>query len=135
LLAFSALVDQVKSGEDGYALARPLVFEAHHVTELALKARTLRHDAAFQSELPPSGHDLRRLLVAERARNGERSDSSAWEDAFVSMLDAAWQAGRYPVGVGGLALHDEWCCFDAEALSDAVLTFLHVLTDDQRPSP
>jgi hypothetical protein len=131
LLAFSMLVEQVQGDDSGYALTRPLVFEAHHVSELALKARTLQFDPRSNTNLPPAGHHLGQLLAAERALNGARSDSSGWEDSFVSMLDRASEAGRYPVAVRGEALHDDWCCVDAEALNDAVLTFLDLLAEPQ----
>lgn len=114
--------------EQPWLLARPLVFSAHHVTELALKCRTLPSRSRWQDKA--QGHSLAHLLELERELYPARSTGD-WEDNFVAVLTRADLAGKYPDGNSGDPLFDEWCCISAGALRDAVFAFLQLIDPPQ----
>lgn len=124
LAAFGLLAEEagaIARESSGWYIARPLVFAAHHVAELALKTATLSRRGDWS--LGAAGHALASLLDLDREVNGPRQASRIWEDQLVHMLDQAWEAGRYPDRRSGEPLFDEWCCVSASALHRAIDVF------------
>lgn len=120
-----AQASSIHDEADGWWLARPLIFGAHHSLELALKTATL----SSGKDWPGNGHDLKKLLDLDRRLNGVRTSSQRWEDAFVELLAEAWDAGRYPFEKNGADTMRGICCVSASALFDAVVAFLALLVE------
>lgn len=110
----------IQDEADGWWLARPLVFSAHHTVELALKTATLSGGLDW----PGNGHDLKKLLDLDRRLNGTRVSAQTWENRFVRLLADAWDAGRYPFEKDGAETMRNNCCVSASALLAAVEAFL-----------
>lgn len=128
LEALMVLVDQadgIQDEGDGWWLARPIVYGAHHTVELALKTANLTPNPDW----PGNGHDLRKLLDLDEQRRGDR-ETKDWEDRFVALLEDAWIA-RYPFEKGGAETMKTKCCVSASALLLAVT----VLMDLVDPAP
>jgi HEPN domain-containing protein len=126
LVALSLLVEQrpaIGNEADGWWLARPLVFGAHHTVELGLKTATRSGGAAW----PGNGHDLKKLLDLDRTLNGMRAATRTWENTFVVLLEDAWDAGRYPFEKDGAETMRDKCCVSASALFAAVVAFLKLV--------
>jgi HEPN domain-containing protein len=121
LQALGILAEQARSicsERDGWWLARPLVFAAHHTIELALKTATLS-----ESDRWGSRHDLGLLLELERGICGKRA-TAEWEDELIRLLHQSWEGGRYPTTRRGEPLLNDWCCVSASGLREAVTTFV-----------
>ncbi|GAB3823134.1 hypothetical protein [Kribbella italica] len=125
IAAFDYLVDKAASGQDGWALTRPVLFSAHHVCEVALKTAWVAH--AGQS--PKRGHHLEphwtRLAKAGGLRHLDPPQINEARD-FISLmaeLTPDGQTTRYPMpGVDDLGA--TWCCLNSSGLRDAVYAFV-----------
>jgi hypothetical protein len=124
--AFDYLVEKAAS-EDGWALTRPILFAAHHVSEVALKAAWVAHDG----RAPKRGHHLeplwRRLREAGGLRHLEGSEINQASNfiALMEELTPDGQTTRYPMtGVKENDLGAIWCCLNCSALRAAVFAFL-----------
>ena len=129
LAALQVLASQavhVQDERDGWWLARPLVFAAHHAAELVLKTATISQRERWPAGA--DGHSLVLLMRLDRDVNGERI-SASWEDELVLQLANAWEAGRYPTTRRGEPLFDDWCCVSAGALCNAVVAFSVVVRE------
>ena len=122
LTAMAGVASRQAREGNGWLMGRPLVFAAHHVAELSLKVATLPLRNRWRDGRQNNGHDLAYLLALDRAQNGVR-DTSEWEDTFVTMLERAQEAGRFPDRREGQPLFDQWCCVSATALFSAVMEF------------
>lgn len=91
--------------------------------ELALKTAALSRVATW----PGNGHDLKKLLGLDRRLNGTRVASRTWENAFVVLLEDAWDAGRYPFEKDGAETMRDKCCVSASALFAVVVAFLELV--------
>jgi len=121
VLARYAAQEATGGQHSGWLLGRPLVFAAHHTSELALKTQLLDDRAHWPKG--SAGHDLEQLLALDRKVHGARAASQAWEDQFVQLLERACEAGRYPDSRSSGPLFDQWCCVSANELVTAVATF------------
>lgn len=108
---------------DGWGLTRPVLFEAHHVCEVALKAALVA-----KGSLPTKTHSLSALWAALDSLGGlahllpaERT----WAQAFLAEMQplaANGFTGRYPDTPGDLG--DDWCCLVLEAVQQGVEEFV-----------
>lgn len=122
--ALDLLVDEASATEDGWALGRPVIFVAHNLCEVALKAVIARRSD------PPRVHDLRRLWATALEIGcfaGLSSDASEWSGRFVNELGSIsgdGTPGKYLDGrVDGRLLEEVWCCFDINAIQRGATYF------------
>ncbi|MGV1010399.1 MAG: hypothetical protein ACOYBY_17665 [Dermatophilaceae bacterium] len=122
--ALALLVDAAVDGGGGWGLTRPVLFEAHHICELALKRLLAQHHQASRS------HKLGGLwcqaspLLPKRISKGDRM----WLDTFVAEmaeLTTDGQDGRFPDATTDIS--KKWCCLNVPELGLCVGTFLLIL--------
>lgn len=123
-LALDLLVDAASASDDDWSLGRPVLFVAHNLCEVALKAAI-----GARSDVPRI-HDLRRLWkesLSAGCFSALSLETVDWCTRFVSELGSIsgdGTPGKYLDGrVDGQVLEDVWCCFDIEAIQDAATAF------------
>ena len=122
--ALSVLVDAAVNQGGGWGLTRPVLFEAHHICELAMKRLLAQHRQTSRS------HKLDVLwlralpLLPRRITKRDR----IWLDRFVAAmveLTADGQDGRFPDATTDIS--KRWCCLNVPELELCVGTLLLIL--------
>lgn len=127
--ALVLLADAAVAGGGGWGLTRPILFEAHHICELALKRLLAQHGQTRRSHkldvlwTHAAPHLPRRVTKADRA----------WLDSFVTEMAALTvdgQDGRFPDATTDIST--KWCCLNVPELELGVGTFLLILRGSKR---
>lgn len=125
LSAIRILAASIRESTNDWTLGRPLVFLAHHLVEISLKA-------AIEGRLEsvPRTHDLPTLMAAARSAGcfaNISAEASAWCEnllAQVSSITGDGTPGRFFDGqVGGAAIDDRWCCLNVDLIVVATGAF------------
>lgn len=132
LSAIRILADSIRASTNDWTLGRPLVFLAHHLVEVSLKAAIEGRGASV-----PRSHDLPTLIAAARSAGcfaDVSAEASAWcEDlsAQVSSITGDGTPGRFFDGqVGGAAIDDRWCCLNVDLIVEATGAFAELCVAD-----
>lgn len=132
LSAIRILADSIRASTNDWTLGRPLVFLAHHLVEISLKAAIEGRGASV-----PRSHDLPTLIAAARSAGcfaDVSAEASAWcEDlsAQVSSITGDGTPGRFFDGqVGGAAIDDRWCCLNVDLIVEATGAFAELCVAD-----
>lgn len=123
--ALTLLVDAAQESGDVVALNRPILFTAHHLCEVALKAAILSTGATAKKD-----HHLSTLWAAAIAAGCFARMSQhevEWCTQFASSLGAIsgdGTPGKYVDGiVGGATVYAVWCCLNIAAIYAASMQF------------
>lgn len=135
--ALTLLVEAAQESSDVVALSRPILFTAHHLCEVALKAAILSAGATAKKD-----HHLPALwAVALAAGCFARlpQDEVDWCAQFTSNLGAIsgdGTPGRYVDGmVGGAAVDAVWCCLNITAIYAASMQFASLCVSEVTGGP
>ncbi len=123
--ALSTLVETAAALDDPSALSRPILFTAHHLCEVSLKAAILSRVAAA-----PKLHFLPELWTAAVDAGCFAHlppEELSWGFDFATNLGAIsgdGTPGRYVDGiVDGGTLDSQWCCLNISAIHAAAMEF------------
>jgi hypothetical protein len=124
-VALATLVATAEQSGDRRPLSRPILFTAHHLCEVALKAAILSKRATA-----PKIHSLRTLwdaAVDADCFTSLTEDERAWGAKFAANLGAVsgdGTPGRYADGVVSEGTLDStWCCLNVTAVRSAATVF------------
>lgn len=132
LSAIHILAASIRASTNDWTLGRPLVFLAHHLVEISIKAAIEGRGA-----IVPRSHDLTTQIAAARSAGcfaDISAEASAWcEDlaAQVSSTTGDGTPGRFFDGqVDGAAIDDRWCCLNADLIVGATGAFAELCIAD-----
>ena len=130
LNALSLLVNAATEAGGGWGMTRPILFEVHHVCELALK-RLL----AQRKQQVPKNHRLDQLWKDAASHLPKRITKSdrEWINAFIAEmadLTVDGQDGRFPDATTDISR--KWCCLDVPELALSAETLVLILRGSQR---
>lgn len=127
--AFALLVDAAVADGGGWGLTRPILFEAHHVCELAMKRLLAQHQQTSRSHKLGTLWSKAAPLLPKRISKRDR----AWLDSFVAEmaeLTVDGQDGRFPDATTDIS--KKWCCLNVPELQLCVGTFLLIMRGGRR---
>lgn len=127
--ALALLVDAAVDSGDVWGLTRPVLFESHHICELALKRLLAQHRQTSRSHKLGTLWSQASPLLPQRISKGDRT----WLDVFVremGELTNDGQDGRFPDATTDISA--KWCCLNIPELALCIGTFLLILRGSRR---
>ncbi|WP_295836140.1 hypothetical protein [uncultured Microbacterium sp.] len=132
LSAIRILAESIGASTNDWTLGRPLVFLAHHLVEVSLKAAIEGRGASV-----PRSHDLPTLTAVARSAGcfeGVSAEASAWYEDLseqVNSITGDGTPGRFFDGkVGGAAIDQRWCCLNVDLIVEATGAFAELCVAD-----
>ena len=127
--ALVLLVDAAVAAGAGWGLTRPILFEAHHICELALKRLLAQRGQSLWSHKLDELWAKAEPLLPKRISKSDR----VWLDVFVAEmaeLTVDGQDGRFPDATTDIS--KKWCCLNVPELQLCVGTFLLIMRGGKR---